>query len=129
VKALAALLALVPLDSVYVDANLKETQLAGVCPGQTARVAIDAQDGRIIEGKVESLSPATGSMFSLLPPENATGNFTKIVQRLPVRIGLPADVIAEGRLRPGLSVVVDIDTRTGDCGAKRAPAGAATAGN
>ena len=108
------LLALVPLGSVYIDANLKETQLGKIRVGQKADIAIDAQGGRHVEGMVESFSPATGSMFSLLPPENATGNFTKVVQRVPVRIRLPADVIAEGRLRPGLSVVVDIDTRGGD---------------
>ena len=105
------LLALVPLQSVYVDANLKETQLANIRIGQKADITIDAQAGRRVEGVVESFSPATGSMFSLLPPENATGNFTKIVQRIPVRIRLPAEVIAEGKLRPGLSVVVDIDTK------------------
>ncbi|MBY0610742.1 MAG: HlyD family secretion protein [Beijerinckiaceae bacterium] len=108
------LLALVPLDSVYVDANLKETQLANIKVGQKASVTVDAMGSRHIEATVESFSPATGSMFSLLPPENATGNFTKIVQRVPVRIKLPADVIAEGKLRPGLSVVVEIDTRSGD---------------
>ena len=105
------LLALVPLQSVYIDANLKETQLGNVHVGQKADVTIDAQGGRHVEGIVESFSPATGSMFSLLPPENATGNFTKIVQRVPVRVKLPEAVIAEGKLRPGLSVVVDIDTK------------------
>ena len=108
------LLALVPLGSVYIDANLKETQLAKIRVGQKADIMIDAQGGRHVEGTVESFSPATGSMFSLLPPENATGNFTKVVQRVPVRIRIPADVIAEGKLRPGLSVVVDIDTRGGN---------------
>ena len=108
------LLALVPLGSVYIDANLKETQLAKIRVGQKADITIDAQGGRHVEGTVESFSPATGSMFSLLPPENATGNFTKVVQRVPVRIRIPAEVIAEGKLRPGLSVVVDIDTRGGD---------------
>ena len=108
------LLALVPLQSVYVDANLKETQLASIKVGQKASVTVDAMGKRLIEGTVESFSPATGSMFSLLPPENATGNFTKIVQRVPVRVKLPANVIAEGKLRPGLSVVVEIDTRSED---------------
>ncbi len=103
--------AIVPLDKVYVDANLKETQLAGVTPGETAKVYVDALDGAAIEGTVESVAPASGSQFSLLPPENATGNFTKIVQRVPVRIAIPADK-ADGKLRPGLSVIVDIDTRT-----------------
>jgi membrane fusion protein (multidrug efflux system) len=103
--------AVVPLDKVYVDANLKETQLAGVTPGETAKVYVDALDGFAIEGTVESVAPASGSQFSLLPPENATGNFTKIVQRVPVRIAIRADK-ADGKLRPGLSVVVDIDTRS-----------------
>jgi membrane fusion protein (multidrug efflux system) len=102
---------IVPLDKVYVDANLKETQLAGVTPGETAKVYVDALDGEAIEGTVESVAPASGSQFSLLPPENATGNFTKIVQRVPVRIAIPADK-ADGKLRPGLSVIVDIDTRS-----------------
>jgi membrane fusion protein (multidrug efflux system) len=105
------LAAVVPLDKVYVDANFKETQLASVVPGQKAEVRVDALDGAAIEGTVESLAPASGSQFSLLPPENATGNFTKIVQRVPVRIAIPADA-AQDKLRPGLSVIVDIDTRT-----------------
>jgi len=105
------LAAVVPLDQVYVDANVKETQLAGVEIGQKARVRVDALDGTSFDGTVESLAPASGSQFSLLPPENATGNFTKIVQRVPVRIAVPAKD-ADGKLKPGLSVVVDIDTRT-----------------
>jgi membrane fusion protein (multidrug efflux system) len=105
------LAAVVPLDKVYVDANLKETQLASVAVGQDADVEVDALDGAVLKGKVVSVAPASGSQFSLLPPENATGNFTKIVQRVPVRIEIPA-AEAKGRLRPGLSVIVDIDTRT-----------------
>jgi membrane fusion protein (multidrug efflux system) len=105
------LAAVVPLDKVYVDANLKETQLGPVVVGQEADVRVDALDGAVLKGTVESVSPASGSQFSLLPPENATGNFTKIVQRVPVRIAVPASE-AKGRLRPGLSVVVGIDTRT-----------------
>jgi membrane fusion protein (multidrug efflux system) len=104
------LAAVVPLDKVYVDANLKETQLADVHPGEPARIRVDALDGVAIVGTVESVAPASGSQFSLLPPENATGNFTKIVQRVPVRIAVPAEK-ADGKLRPGLSVIVDIDTR------------------
>jgi len=103
--------AVVPLDKVYVDANLKETQLAAVAVGQDADVEVDALGGAVLKGKVVSVAPASGSQFSLLPPENATGNFTKIVQRVPVRIEVPVSE-AKGRLRPGLSVVVDIDTRT-----------------
>jgi membrane fusion protein (multidrug efflux system) len=105
------LAAVVPLDKVYVDANLKETQLGPVVAGQEADIRVDALDGAVIKGTVESVAPASGSQFSLLPPENATGNFTKIVQRVPVRIAVPASE-AKGRLRPGLSVVVGIDTRT-----------------
>ena len=107
------LAALVPLTSARVDANFKETQLNRVRPGQVAEIEVDAVPGRRFSGRVESVSPASGSQFSLLPPENATGNFTKIVQRVPVRIALdPAD-LREGLLRPGLSVVARIDTRTG----------------
>ena len=105
------LAAVVPLDKVYIDANLKETQLGPVTVGETANVRVDALDGAVLKGTVESVAPASGSQFSLLPPENATGNFTKIVQRVPVRIAIPA-AEANGKLRPGLSVVVGIDTRT-----------------
>jgi membrane fusion protein (multidrug efflux system) len=104
-------MAIVPLDSVYVDANVKETQLGKIKAGMKAELHIDAFPDRLTEGKVTSVSPATGAQFSLLPPENATGNFTKIVQRVPIRIAVPSDVAKEGLLRPGLSVVVDIDTR------------------
>ena len=106
------LASLVPLDEVYVEANFKETQLARLRPGQTVSVSIDALPGRAIEGTVASLSPASGAVFSLLPPDNATGNFTKIVQRLPVRINVPADVAWYRVLRPGMSVVVSVDTRS-----------------
>ncbi|MDE2363965.1 MAG: HlyD family secretion protein [Hyphomicrobiales bacterium] len=107
----ARLMAIVPLDTVYVEANYKETQLAHIAPGQKAAILVDAYGGRRIEGAVESLAPASGAQFSLLPPENATGNFTKIVQRLPVRVRVPAEIARAGILRPGLSVVVEIDTR------------------
>jgi membrane fusion protein (multidrug efflux system) len=103
------LMALVPVANAYVEANLKETQLADVKPGQKAEVSVDAWNGAVIEGVVESVSPASGAEFSLLPPENATGNFTKITQRVPVRIRLPENAAA--KLRAGLSVVVNIDTR------------------
>ena len=118
------LVAVVPLDRVYIDANLKETQLAGVVPGDKVKVRVDALGGEAIEGTVESIAPASGSQFSLLPPENATGNFTKIVQRVPVRIAVPAEN-AQGKLRPGLSVIVDIDTRTKPSGEQHAAASAA----
>jgi len=105
------LASVVPLDGVYVDANLKETQLARLRPGQKVAIAVDALPGRAIEGTVASVAPASGSVFSLLPADNATGNFTKIVQRLPVRIRVPLGVTGERLLRPGMSVVVSVDTR------------------
>ena len=110
--------ALVPLESVRIDANFKETQVERMHPGQRVHIAVDAYPDRDIVGEVESLSPASGSVFSLLPPDNATGNFTKIVQRLPVRVHVPADIAREGILRPGLSVTVRVDTReTGETAA------------
>jgi membrane fusion protein, multidrug efflux system len=111
VKPGTQLLAVVPLPAIYVVANFKETQLAHMRPGQTVTIAVDAFPDAALTGMVESFAPASGSQFSLLPPENATGNFTKIVQRLPVRIAVPADNPLRGLLRPGLSVVVDVDTR------------------
>ena len=107
------LASLVPLDAVYVDANFKETQLAGLKPGQPVAIAVDAYSDRKIEGTVVSVAPASGSVFSLLPPDNATGNFTKIVQRVPVRIAVPKAVAEQGELRPGISVVVSVDTKPG----------------
>ena len=105
------LMALVPLDEVYVEANFKETQIPDVHPGAKAYLSVDGVPGRRIEGRVVGVSPATGSQFSLLPPENATGNFTKIVQRIPVRIAVPADVAREGLLRAGMSVEAEVDIR------------------
>jgi membrane fusion protein (multidrug efflux system) len=105
------LASLVPLDDVYIDANFKETQLARIEPGQPVAVHVDALPDREIKGTVTSISPASGSVFSLLPPDNATGNFTKIVQRLAVRIHLPPGVTASRALRPGMSVVVDVNTK------------------
>jgi membrane fusion protein (multidrug efflux system) len=116
------LASLVPLDEIYVDANFKETQLAHITPGQKVSISVDALSGQAIEGTVSSLAPASGSVFSLLPPDNATGNFTKIVQRLPVRIAVPANVAAQGALRPGMSVVVSVDTKSSGT-ANEAPAG------
>jgi membrane fusion protein (multidrug efflux system) len=101
---------LVPLDDVFINANFKETQVARLRPGQTASIAVDALPEHGIEGTIESFSPASGAVFSLLPPDNATGNFTKIVQRLPVRIHVPPSVAREGLLRPGMSVVVSVNT-------------------
>jgi membrane fusion protein, multidrug efflux system len=107
------LASVVPLDDVYVTANFKETQVARLRPGQTVSIAVDALPEHAIEGVVESFSPASGAVFSLLPPDNATGNFTKIVQRLPVRIQVPREVAREGLLRPGMSVVVSVNTKAG----------------
>ncbi|MCD2175876.1 HlyD family secretion protein [Rhizobium sp. C4] len=106
------LAAVVPSDALYIDANFKETQIGEIHPGQTVGIHVDALGDKHIEGKVLSISPASGAVFSLLPAENATGNFTKITQRLPVRISIPKDALETHRLMAGLSVVVDVDTRT-----------------
>ncbi|WP_416064736.1 HlyD family secretion protein [Rhizobium sp. ZK1] len=106
------LMALVPTRQLYIDANFKETQIQHLVPGSKVNVHVDAYSDYPVVGTVESISPASGSVFSMLPPENATGNFTKIIQRVPVRIALPQDALDSGRLRAGLSVVVDVDTRT-----------------
>lgn len=111
VKAGSQLMVLVPLPEIHVVANFKETQLRRMRPGQKVTLEVDAFPGRPIEGRVESFAPASGSQFSLLPPENASGNFTKIVQRLPVRIAVARDNPLAGLIRPGLSVVVQVDTR------------------
>ena len=103
------LMALVPVQDSYIQANFKETQLTNIHPGQKAEITIDAFTDEKIEGVVESIAPASGADFSLLPPENATGNFTKITQRFPVKIALPAG--AGAKLRSGLSVSVTIDSR------------------
>ncbi len=102
---------IVPLDDVYIDANFKETQLRRLKPGQPVSIELDADTSRVIEGTVESLSPAAGAVFTLLPPDNATGNFTKIVQRVPVRLRVPADVAKQNVLRAGMSVYVRINTK------------------
>lgn len=105
------LAALVPLDTVHIDANFKETQLASIKPGQIVRLEVDAYPGRDVPATVESIAPASGSQYSLLPPENATGNFTKIVQRVPVRVKVDPKAAARGFLRPGMSVVAKVDIR------------------
>ncbi|MDB6089197.1 MAG: HlyD family secretion protein [Gammaproteobacteria bacterium] len=112
VQAGTQLMALVPLQQVYVVANFKETQLTRVEPDQPARVRVDTFPGHDIEGHVQSVAPASGLEFSLLPPDNATGNFTKIVQRIPIKIALPHSSFLAGQLRPGMSVTVSIDTKT-----------------
>ncbi|MBN8944054.1 MAG: HlyD family secretion protein [Rhizobiales bacterium] len=104
------LLALVATASIYVEANLKETQVGRITLGDSVDVSVDAFSGQPIHGRVESIAPASGAIFSLLPPENATGNFTKIVQRIPVRIALDPQAVAHGRLRPGMSVITTIRT-------------------
>ncbi len=104
---------IVPLDDVYIDANFKETQLRRLKPGQPVSIQLDADTSRVIDGTVESLSPAAGQVFTLLPPDNATGNFTKIVQRVPVRVRVPADVARQNILRAGMSVYVRINTKPG----------------
>ena len=104
---------LVPLGSVFIDANFKETQLKRIRPGQPVRISVDAYGHRKFAGTVDSISPAAGSVFTLLPPDNATGNFTKIVQRLPVRVRVPKDVASQNLLRAGMSVYVTVDTNEG----------------
>jgi membrane fusion protein, multidrug efflux system len=103
----------VPLDDVFIDANYKETQLKRIRAGQPATISVDAYGHRKFAGIVESISPAAGSVFTLLPPDNATGNFTKIVQRLPVRIRVPKSVARQNLLRAGMSVYATVDTNKG----------------
>jgi membrane fusion protein (multidrug efflux system) len=109
----AYLLSVIPARGLWVDANFKEDQLAHMRPGQGAALAADVRPGKIFHGHVLSLAPGTGAVFSVIPPENATGNFTKIVQRVPVRIALDDGDASLGELRPGLSISVSVDTRTG----------------
>jgi membrane fusion protein (multidrug efflux system) len=106
-------LAAIVQDDVWVTANFKETQLAGLQPGQAVKVEVDALPGKELAGHVDSFAPASGNEFALLPADNATGNFTKIVQRVPVKITLdPADIRRySGRLVPGMSTVIEIDLR------------------
>ena len=111
VQAGTQLMAVVPLDGVYVVANFKETQLTHVRNGQPVEIQIDSFHGTKLRGHVDSLSPASGLEFALLPPDNATGNFTKIVQRVPVKIVLD-DHTLTGLLRPGMSAEPTVDTKT-----------------
>jgi membrane fusion protein (multidrug efflux system) len=106
----AQLISLIPSHGLWVDANYKEDQLAKIHPGSPATVKVDSIPGKIFHGHVVSIAPATGAQFSVLPPENATGNFTKIVQRVTVRIQLDDEDAALGQLRPGLSVTAKVDT-------------------
>jgi membrane fusion protein (multidrug efflux system) len=105
------LMSIIPDRGLWVTANLKETELENVAVGEPVKFTVDAYPGRTFAGHVESLSPATGARFALLPPDNATGNFTKVVQRVPVRIAVDRGADAAHPLRPGVSVVVEIKTR------------------
>jgi membrane fusion protein, multidrug efflux system len=107
------LISVVPLPNVYVIANYKETQLTHVEPGQPVEITVDSFPKETLRGRVERIAPASGSQFALLPPDNATGNFTKVVQRIPVRIALEKGQPIIDRLRPGMSVITRIDTGDG----------------
>jgi membrane fusion protein (multidrug efflux system) len=107
------LINVVPLPNVYVIANYKETQLTHVRPGQPVAITVDTFPNDVLHGRVERIAPASGSQFALLPPDNATGNFTKVVQRIPVRIALDKNQPLLERLLPGMSVVTEIDTGDG----------------
>ncbi|OAF18110.1 HlyD family secretion protein [Bradyrhizobium neotropicale] len=104
---------IVPLDDVYIDANFKETQLKRIRPGQPVTIKVDAYGMRKFGGVVDSIAAGAGSVFTLLPPDNATGNFTKIVQRVPVRIRVPKSVARQNLLRAGMSVYATVDTNKG----------------
>jgi membrane fusion protein (multidrug efflux system) len=110
---------IVPVQDVYLEANYKETQIGLMRVGQPATIRVDALSGTELHGTVVSFSPGTGSQFALLPPQNATGNFTKIVQRVPVRIHIDAGQETRNVLVPGLSVTVHVDTRSGRESAER----------
>ena len=111
VQAGTQLMAVVPTTAAYIVANYKETQLTDVHAGQPVAIEVDMFPGRTYHGHVDSLSPASGQEFALLPPDNATGNFTKVVQRIPVKIVLDGDAAEKGDLRPGMSVQPSIDTK------------------
>jgi membrane fusion protein (multidrug efflux system) len=111
VQAGTQLMSIVPAADTYIVGNFKETQLTYVQPGQPAEIEVDTFPGRIAHGHVDSIAPASGQQFALLPPDNATGNFTKIVQRIPVKIILDPGSALSGDLRPGMSVTPTIDTR------------------
>ncbi len=114
----AQLMSVVPSRGLWVDANFKESQLARMHPGLPVVIEADVLPGQVFHGHVASLAPATGARFSVLPAENATGNFTKIVQRVPVRIVLDGEESAIGRLKPGLSVTASVDTKEPAGGAR-----------
>jgi membrane fusion protein (multidrug efflux system) len=119
VQAGTQLMSVVPAHGTYVVANYKETQLTYVHEGQAVDIAVDMFPGQIVPGHVDSLAPASGQEFALLPPDNATGNFTKVVQRIPVRIALDINANSSIELRPGMSVVPTIKTRSSNAGRQR----------
>src|SRR5712671_1793851 len=123
VQAGTQLMSVVPVAGAYVVANFKETQLTDVRKGQAVEIAVDTFPGQIVHGHVDSIAPASGQEFALLPPDNATGNFTKVVQRIPVRIALNNNENARIELRPGMSVIPTIATRSSN--ASRTAAAAA----
>jgi membrane fusion protein, multidrug efflux system len=100
------------VSGAYVVANYKETQLTDVRRGQAVDITVDMFPGRVVHGHVDSIAPASGQEFALLPPDNATGNFTKVVQRIPVKIALDRDNDASVELRPGMSVIPTIETKS-----------------
>ncbi|MGO4623211.1 HlyD family secretion protein [Ensifer sp. 2YAB10] len=111
VQAGTQLMAVVPTEAAYIVANYKETQLTDVHPGQAVTIEVDTFPGQVFEGHVDSISPASGQEFALLPPDNATGNFTKVVQRIPVKIVLDHGGARSVTLRPGMSVYPTIDIK------------------
>jgi membrane fusion protein (multidrug efflux system) len=111
VQAGTQLMSVVPAAGAYVVANYKETQLTDVHEGQAVAIAVDMFPGEVVHGHVDSIAPASGQEFALLPPDNATGNFTKVVQRIPVRIALDSGSNSSIELRPGMSVIPTIETR------------------
>ncbi|MDR3634743.1 MAG: HlyD family secretion protein [Isosphaeraceae bacterium] len=106
------LMSIQPLDSIYIEANFKETQVADLAIGQAVAIAVDAYPGRVVRGRVSGFAPATGAASSMLPPENATGNFVKVVQRIPVRIELTEPNPRETPLLVGMSVLPEVDIKT-----------------
>ena len=112
VQAGTQLMSVVPVAGAYVVANFKETQLTDVRKGQRVEIAVDTFPGQIVHGHVDSIAPASGQEFALLPPDNATGNFTKVVQRIPVKIALDLDSSSAVELRPGMSVIPTVETKS-----------------
>jgi membrane fusion protein, multidrug efflux system len=108
------LLAIVPISEAYVVANFKETQVGQMRIGQRVELEVDSYPGRTVTGRIDSLSPASGAQFALLPPDNATGNFTKVVQRIPIKILVDRSSPLAGELRPGMSVTASVNTRSGE---------------